>query len=79
MEENTFVEVDGFQAQEDLTHLSEHDLQHGIINRVIHLAHLRGMSIEQVLNSMLMSHVLVKAVGDLFETDPLMNDDLPVV
>ena len=52
--------VDGFEAKEDLSSLSEAELSHRIINAVIWLAQERGHSVEEVLVSLLESHRVVK-------------------
>lgn len=78
MSEAQFVEVDGFEAKQDLTSLSEDDLSHGIINHVIHLAHLRNTSIEAVLEALLMSHIFVRSVARIVSKGDF-PDDLPMV
>lgn len=55
-----FIELEGFKAKQDLTHLSQDELADGLINHILHLAHSRGVSIADVLQSSLDSFLFVQ-------------------
>lgn len=59
------LEIDGFEAQADLSDKSMDELAHMAIDAVIHIAAMNDVSIESVLSDMYESHKAVKYMREL--------------
>lgn len=78
MSEVLGVEHDGFQATEDLSHLSEEELMHRFINATITLAHRRDVTLEELLRAQLESLQFTVMLATLFGTNEEENDSITI-